>query len=364
MKPLLVLRRLCGHGGRGGLYALRRLILLEQQRHPGEGECPQRLFHSSRAATAKIKKTHLRDQKRSKADSESGPGFAGKRWSLMTMSRRPPTGMASAHDVFGAGHSRCTYRGASRRSFGRHAPTARAIFFAALFSFSTAPAAGMRGTKKLTVDQGKFREWYRFCFDRGDVEISTPSKKGSVEGVDVMLCKRREYLDLLQQRGRTCDYFRADDNTCEKFDLSTKITKEELNGYYIFLVGMCNDEPSSAEIDVRFSFVNHDKNHLSCELTLFPALYLGVCFAWLVATTLWAAHWLVQPQHSVFIHKIMTAVPAVQVLRVVACDHVLCSSPALRSLHCRAHARCPTPRSEMAAEAVCASRCFVQPSTT
>ena len=132
----------------------------------------------------------------------------------------------------------------------------------------------MRGTKKLTVDQGKFREWYRFCFDRGDVEISTPSKKGSVEGVDVMLCKRREYLDLLQHRGRTCDYFRADDNTCEKFDLSTKITKRELNGYYIFLVGMCNDEPSSAEIDVRFSFVNHDNNHLSCELTLFPALYL------------------------------------------------------------------------------------------
>ena len=87
---------------------------------------------------------------------------------------------------------------------------------------------GMRGTKKLTVDQGKFREWYRFCFDRGDAIIKTNLKKGSVEGGAVMLCKRREYLELLQERGRTCEYFRADQNTCEKFDLSTEITKRNL----------------------------------------------------------------------------------------------------------------------------------------
>ena len=279
----------------------------------------------------------------SRNDCPGRPGCAGRRLSLMTTSRRPPTVMASVNDVFGAGHCRCTCRGARRRSFGRRAPAARAIFFAALFSFSTAPTAGMRGTKKLTVDHGTYREWYHFCFDRGVANISTTFAKGSVGGGAVILCKRREYLDLLQEKGRTCDYFRAHQTTCEKFDLSTKITQERLNGYYIFLVGVCNEneaqKPPPAEIEVDFSFVNHDNNHLSCELTLFPALYLGVCFAWLVATTLWAAHWLVQPQHSVFIHKIMTAVPAVQVLRVVACDHVLCSSPALRSLHCRAHAR-------------------------
>eukprot|EP00277_Geminigera_cryophila_P000640 CAMPEP_0179422508 /NCGR_PEP_ID=MMETSP0799-20121207/10469_1 /TAXON_ID=46947 /ORGANISM="Geminigera cryophila, Strain CCMP2564" /LENGTH=467 /DNA_ID=CAMNT_0021196651 /DNA_START=194 /DNA_END=1594 /DNA_ORIENTATION=- len=213
-----------------------------------------------------------------------------------------------------------------------------AIVFLVL-SFSPERAVGMQGVKKFT-SQSILYLFDRFCFNQGKAELKITAKpKGDYDAFDVdqnskleiLVCSAREFEWIYgRDVKRVCALKNADMCKAYPVKISTDAQVTTVNEHIIdrtqyFIFRNClqqsavNRVPVNLdvyEVRVEYSFINKGGKHLSCEHTRFPQMYLVFTGIWIATSGVWIMSWVIAGERSVRLHKLLSVVPLLQVLRL------------------------------------------------
>lgn len=158
----------------------------------------------------------------------------------------------------------------------------------------------------------------------------------TADGVSLLVCTERQFFHLHNHIAGACAATAAsspsssatatataaslaeDSSGCKVYPIKigehTRIFQDELYDVRYFLVRFCSGA-TGYEAAVKVQYLNQDYKHLSCEFAFFPNVYFVLAFLWVSTSGLWFFSWVSQRQQAVLLHRIMSIVPILQVVR-------------------------------------------------
>ena len=211
----------------------------------------------------------------------------------------------------------------------------RALACALFLGICVPEATGMKGRVELNTRDRACRGPYcllqfadGFCFDgEGSAQITMNGAHDEAydsSSLAVLMCTAAEYGSLARKHGAGVACLKHNHEVCENTfpvnwthagAFADSVKRENLKGVYNFVLRWCpSDASDSASVVLDYTFLNTHDNHLSCENTHFPQLYLTSAGIWVVVLVAWLLAWGARPQYTVALHKVLSLVPLAQVV--------------------------------------------------
>ena len=211
----------------------------------------------------------------------------------------------------------------------------RTLACALLLGMGVPEATGMKGRVELNTRDRACRGPYcllqfadGFCFDgEGSAQIAMSGAHAEAHdssSLAVLMCTAAEYGSLARKHGAGTACLEHNHQVCANtFPVNRthagaftgNVEQKNLKGVYNFVLRWCPSEASDyASVVLDYTFLNAHDNHLSCENTHFPQLYLTSAGIWVVVLVAWLLAWGARPQYTVALHKALSLVPLAQVV--------------------------------------------------